>query len=431
MANTQFLPFPQSSDEMETYQQKYKFDTGAGKWYNPGTSVTEPVINSAGNVVGSGAIGTPINASQVNDGGDVVLPAVTGSPTSIDNSKAATGGMQVFFDQMQKQVQEQQKQLQTQQADQAKWWDKISKKTAPTAKESLKQFQDIQAQLNPTRAADLKEIQSLQESYDTLSAAKDQMLLNAENLVAPMNIIEGKQAQINKQMNLELNAKANQINTKTAFLQLQDQQVDKAVTFMNNAITNHLAEQRVELQAFGQFYDINQDLLTSIDTKYQDMFNLAYQESKERMAESTKNAEYVRDLIVRYPEAAWPKDSTTLWSLTSDQASQIAGNRPTKIAKADEPISILDVERYNDLFPDAGVTVGDTETEANAKVQESQRVPAIEAAIQQHKDSGKSKGEVELQWHKDTGAPPSPEVQAIIDEVFKLSFWDRFWFGRK
>src|SRR3990167_10249827 len=37
--------------------------------------------------------------------------------------------------------------------------------------------------------------------------------------------------------------------------------------------------------------------------------------------------------------------------------------------KAVEPLNILDVARYNELYPEAGVTVGDTEVQANAKIQ--------------------------------------------------------------
>lgn len=42
--------------------------------------------------------------------------------------------------------------------------------------------------------------------------------------------------------------------------------------------------------------------------------------------------------------------------------------KPPK-AKAVEPLSILDVQRYNEVYPDAGVTAGDTEIQANDKVQ--------------------------------------------------------------
>jgi len=41
-----------------------------------------------------------------------------------------------------------------------------------------------------------------------------------------------------------------------------------------------------------------------------------------------------------------------------------SGNSPAET----KPISILDVQRYNELYPEAGVVAGDTETQANAKI---------------------------------------------------------------
>lgn len=102
----------------------------------------------------------------------------------------------------------------------------------------------------------------------------------------------------------------------------------------------------------------------------------------------------------RYLQAVAQKYNISLGSLvkamTSESERLVDRNtKNTKNTTSNAPLSILDIQRYNDLYPDAGINAGDTEAEANTKVAATNTPEAkTRSIIQTIKDGGGTYEEV-------------------------------------
>ncbi len=85
----------------------------------------------------------------------------------------------------------------------------------------------------------------------------------------------------------------------------------------------------------------------------------------------------------------------------------------------DKPLSVLDVQRYNELYPDAGVTAGDTEVVANEKVQASNSPEAkTRNLIVSAKDNGNSYETVVSEIENDDTIEDKEKAIEIAKEVY-------------
>lgn len=82
-------------------------------------------------------------------------------------------------------------------------------------------------------------------------------------------------------------------------------------------------------------------------------------------------------------------------------------------------LNVIDVARYNELYPDAGVTAGDTEAQANAKVQASNSPEAkTKNLIVAAQAAGNSYETVIAEINKDTTIKDKAAAIKIADEVY-------------
>lgn len=121
----------------------------------------------------------------------------------------------------------------------------------------------------------------------------------------------------------------------------------------------------------------------------------------------------------KYLIAVSQKYGISLGALTAAMVreSRTRSDRTSKGKTGSEKsLSILDIQRYNDLYPDAGVIAGDTEAQAIAKVAATNTPEAkIRNTIQTIMDGGGTYEEVLAEIGDD------PEQIAIAKEVFGIS----------
>jgi hypothetical protein len=87
-----------------------------------------------------------------------------------------------------------------------------------------------------------------------------------------------------------------------------------------------------------------------------------------------------------------------------------------------KPLSILDVNRYNELYPDAGVTAGDSEAIANAKVAQSQSPEAqLRNLIVSAQEAGNDYKTVLKEIDNDASIKDKDVAKAIAAEVYGVS----------
>jgi hypothetical protein len=125
-------------------------------------------------------------------------------------------------------------------------------------------------------------------------------------------------------------------------------------------------------------------------------------------------------------EATQPGETWAEGTPTSYKEWQLAGSPGTyqewlKKETGDTKLDILDVSRYQELYPNAGITVGDTETSAEYKIFLFEQLP-IE--IERLKNEGKTQEEIENKFIEENGSI-SAEEQNIINEVFKKGWVEK------
>ena len=86
------------------------------------------------------------------------------------------------------------------------------------------------------------------------------------------------------------------------------------------------------------------------------------------------------------------------------------------------PLSVLNIGRYNELYPDAGITVGDTEAQANAKVQASNTPEATtRRLVVAAQAAGHSYETVVAEINEDATIKDKATAIAIAKEVYGVT----------
>ena len=105
-----------------------------------------------------------------------------------------------------------------------------------------------------------------------------------------------------------------------------------------------------------------------------------------------------------------------------------------------EPLDALNLKRWKDLYPDAGITAGDTEKDAELKTRLWEYIRNLPETIKQSKKDGKTKEQFILDWEAENPGDEMPtEIKDIIDKEFKTTgekvsdwwetttSWLKFW----
>ena len=116
-------------------------------------------------------------------------------------------------------------------------------------------------------------------------------------------------------------------------------------------------------------------------------------------------------------------DNGSVYAVTTDKTTgvptgiKVLGSLPKSVDN--KPLSVLDVQRYNESYPNASVTAGDTETTANQKVQKSNTPEAkLKTIIQGFKDSGEKYEKVVKDIDSSTTITDKAMAKKILGEVY-------------
>lgn len=132
-------------------------------------------------------------------------------------------------------------------------------------------------------------------------------------------------------------------------------------------------EEKARAEALNRYYDQQKQLV-------------AEQKAADKSFQAAKISALTRKGGITANEAAQAEQLfnagrvNEAFSLLKDR-SVASSNDSSSTTKQGAPLSILDVQRYNDTYPDAGVTAGDTEDEANMKIKISTQKGFIDEAL--------------------------------------------------
>lgn len=167
--------------------------------------------------------------------------------------------------------------------------------------------------------AGIAEINSLTQDYNAVVAARDQQIAGTMDKMASMNFINNQVAQINRNAAPLLNQKSANINAKAATLQALQGNFSEAQRFVSQAVDDITADRKNTLDNFKLFYEINQDSIDRLDSKYQTAL-----ERSTKNAEIIYNREYAEKTEVGNLMVANPKAGITIEDTLTEAQTKIA-----------------------------------------------------------------------------------------------------------
>lgn len=303
-----------SGDTLSQIANKYGTTVSALASLN---GISNPNLIYAGNTLkiptGQSTItpaSAPTNAGVMSEGiTSVNVPNTSYSTPGISSATAATLAYQTMLDQLFAQQKDYQTQLQAEQANQAQT--KSTLASFLTGAKTPQQARDEaygQTGINPTNyfaeeKAKITEIASLTEQYNALKAQRDQQIAATGDKMGSMNFINNQTAQIERNAAPQLNELSANINSKAAVLQALQGQFNEAQSFVNNAVNAYTADYEFKLNALKTFYDMNQDTIKNLDSKYQSAFNTALQLAQNEYTRANTEAKEVGQLMIANPKA--------------------------------------------------------------------------------------------------------------------------------
>ena len=241
-----------------------------------------------------------------------VVPGVvtSGGQTStgnISNASAGIAGMGEYLNTLMKSVEDERRAIESQQKE-SQGFLKDLFKSQPSISQTRA---DIEArtgmkaeQFFADQKARVAEIDSLTQQYNALVAAKDQQIAQSYDKLASTNFINNQIAQINRNAAPELNRLSANVNAKAATMEALQGNFDRAQNYINQAVQDATADFKNKVDAFSMFYEMNQDTLTRLDTKYQTAFNAAFDIAKLQYQNDFTLKTKLADLQLSNPQVA-------------------------------------------------------------------------------------------------------------------------------
>jgi hypothetical protein len=175
--------------------------------------------------------------------------------------------------------------------------------------------------------ARVAEIETLTQQYNTIVAAKDQQIAQSYDALGSTNFINNRIAQINRNAAPELNRLSANINAKAATMEALQGNFDRAQNYISQAVQDATADKKEKLEAFSMFYQMNQDTLKRLDTKYQSAFNSAFELAKLDYANTLQTKETIAKLQLENPQTTLNINGTLEAALAAIQANPMSPSR--------------------------------------------------------------------------------------------------------
>lgn len=127
------------------------------------------------------------------------------------------------------------------------------------------------------------------------------------------------------------------------------------------------------------------------------------------------------EVLNKVMETMTPEDIKKWEVMNTKARSTSSGGGTVKEEKPETPLSILDIQRYQELYPDSGIVAGDTETTANEKVNKSNSPEGkTEALVIAAKDNGNDYNTVINEINNDATIKDKAMAISIAKKVYGI-----------
>lgn len=257
----------------------------------------------------------PSSVANVNPLASAQLPTNTPSTGNVSNAVATNSGASTQIDAMQQYFKDQ-ADLAKQQADALQSEQSNAKKSVldifnstPSATESrANAYQQIgidPSQYFADQKSKIAEIDTLNQEYSSIKSAADQQKaqLIGQGRGIPTDFLNNQAAQIDRNAAPRLNMLSANINSKAATLQALQGNFNEARSFVDQAVQDATADTKFKLDTIKTFYDMNQDTISRLDTKYQNALQTSLGLAKDKYELELQTNSEVGDLMLKYPNA--------------------------------------------------------------------------------------------------------------------------------
>ena len=257
---------------------------------------------------------------------------------------------------------------------------------AETRANALEDTGIIPAEYFADQKSRITEIESLTTEYNAVKAARDQQIAQTNDKLGSMNFINNQIAQIERNSAPKLNEISANVNAKAATLQALQGNFAEARQYADQAVADATAEQKYQFDLFSTFYQINQDQIERLDSKYQNAFNQSLQLAQQEYENARQDKQAVADLMLQYYESGININDTL------DQALQKIGANPdpqTALANANTASDNArlggsgsgssDVETYANEYLNGGIDITSVPSEQRGEVLRRANEIALEA----------------------------------------------------
>lgn len=280
----------------------------------------------------------PSNVSQINPLPSPQMPDTAPSLGNVSNALAMNSGMDA-------QIKAQEKYF-ADQADLAKQQADALQAEQSQAKSSLLNIFSTTPSQTQTRAsayqqigidpsqyfADQKskmaEIGTLTEEYNALKAAAEQQKasLIGQGRGITQDFLNNQAAQIDRNAAPRLNMLSANINSKAAVLQALQGNFNEARSFVNQAVEDATADTKFKVDTITAFYNINQDAIGRLDTKYQNALSSYMDLAKTEYETQRTNAQSAGEAMLRYNSLGAGISVTDSPEVVAQKAAAVGGD---------------------------------------------------------------------------------------------------------
>ena len=246
------------------------------------------------------------------------------------------------------------------------------------------------------------EIQSLTLSLNAVNTREQQKLLAIEGQAVTMGTINSQSDQAKRSFLIEKASISADITAKAAYLQALQGNFQLVTQLVDKAVNYAFMDQTQKINDYRWMYSNYKDEMNNLTSRENQLFDTLLGSIERETAAQKAD---MRDKISLYINAGIPiPDMATLRNQSFEEAAQYVSTHggdplamkgrelelqrqsdleyqkqlkaaglgsyaPSKTAPtSNNPLNILDIQRYQEAYPNAGVVAGDTEAQANAKV---------------------------------------------------------------
>lgn len=272
-------------------------------------------VDVAGNPLYTSPAQPPTSADQVNPTSPVIIPNKEPTVVSPSGATAASAGATTFYDNYQKQLEEQTKQAeaaykstQTEvSTQQTSWLQKLMGMQTPSEAKSSAESQVgyPQTEYFASQKARIAELDKMSEEYNNIVARRDAEVARVEGLGggASIDFVKGQTSEITRKYAPELNRMSAQMNAKAAVMEAERGLFSEAQNYIKDAVTAATADVKYNLDMFTTFYNMNQDKIDRLDTQYKDALDREYQNRKDEYEKTMEEKKLVGELLLNYPNS--------------------------------------------------------------------------------------------------------------------------------